>query len=544
MASRRTILPPGEPHLWVESGEAHRDAEGGRMARMLPSLCLLLVMFGAGSTAQDAKAVLQTVARVIGAEGLRCVAYSGSGYVGIVGQNYTPRDDWPRVELASYTKTIDFTSRSAREEQVRRQGSFPARGGGTPVIGEVRQVNFVSGDHAWTLQATNAVPQPAAAAVRQLDLWLTPHGFVKAAMAAASPVLLTRNEGGEAGVAKRRVTVISITALGKYRVNATINAENLIERVQTWMPNPVIGDMYYETVYSAYKDFGTLRFPTRFHHHDDWDDTSSGNPVVRGGHHGFDLTVTAVTPNACGEPIATPEAVQEATIPEVRVVAEKLGDGIYLLGGGSHHSVAVEFRDFVAVVEAPLNEERSLAVIAEVRRLFPGKTIDYVVNTHHHFDHAGGLRTYVHDEGSTIITYRGNRDFYGQEVFSLKAQRTLQPDRLSLYPPEEAAEGYRFETVVERYTLSDGSRTMDVHHVQGLSHVEGMLMAYLPKEKILIEADMYSPPAQGAPPAPPTAAAKTLLNNVRRLKLDVSTIAPIHGRVIPWSDFLKMMGTP
>ncbi len=514
------------------------------MARMLLSLCLLIVMVGGAPAAQDAQAVLRRVARTIGADGLQCLSYSGSGYAGIVGQNYTPRDDWPRVELASYTKTVDFTGRSAREEQVRRQGSFAARGGGTPVVGEARQINFISGDFAWTMQGTNAVPQPAAAPGRQLDLWLTPHGFVKAAMAAASPVLLARNEGGEAGVGKRRVTVISITALGKYRVNATINAENLIERVQTWIPNPVIGDMYYETVYSAYKDFGTLRFPTRFHHHDDWDDTSSGNPVVRGGHHGFDLTVTAVTANACGEAITAPEAVQKATIPPVRVVSEKLGDGIYLLGGGSHNSVAVEFRDFVTVVEAPLNEERSLAVIAEVRKLVPGKTIDYVVNTHHHFDHSGGLRTYVHDEGSTIITYGGNRDFYGQEVFSLKAQRTLQPDRLSLYPPEEAAEGYRFETVVEKYTLSDGARTMDVHHVQGLNHVEGMLIAYLPKEKIVIEADMYTPPAQGAPPPPLTAAAKTFLNNVRRLKLDVLTIAPIHGPVVPWSEFLKTTGTP
>ena len=129
-------------------------------------------------------------------------------------------------------------------------------------------------------------------------------------------------------------------------------------------------------------------------------------------------------------------------------------------------------------------------------------------------------------------------------MFSLKAQRTLQPDRLSLYPPEAAAEGYRFETVVEKYTLSDGTRTMDVHHMQGLAHVEGMLIAYLPAEKILIEADMYTPPAPGAPAPPVTPAAKTMLNNVRRLKLDVATIAPIHGRVVPWGEFLKTMGAP
>ena len=513
------------------------------MAAKLSLLCLLLlhaVVTPRILAAQDARALLQAVAKNIGADTLQCVTYSGSGYVGIVGQNYTPRDDWPRVELASYTKTVNFDARAAREEQVTRQGSNPARGGGVPIEGEARQVLFVSGNYAWVQQGGNASPVPAPR--RQLDLWLTPHGFVKAALAASKPVMLTRYEGGEGG-GKQRVTMISITMLDQYRVNATINADNVIERVQTWVPNTVVGDMYYETVYSGYKTFGALKFPTRFHHHDDLDDESSGNPVVRGGHHGFDMAVSRVEANACGDAIAVPESVRNFRPPQIRVESQKLADGVYSIGGSSHNTVAVEFRDYVAVVEAPLNEQRSLAVIAEIRKLFPNKPVDYVVNTHHHFDHIGGLRTYVHDEGSAIITYRGNRDFYGQELFSLKAQRTLEPDRLSLYPPEEAAEGYRFETVIEKYTLSDGARTMDIHHVQGLNHVDGMLVAFLPKEKILVEADMYNPAPAGSPAPAPTAAAKTFLNNVRRLKLDVATLAPIHGPVIPWGDFVKVMGS-
>jgi glyoxylase-like metal-dependent hydrolase (beta-lactamase superfamily II) len=513
------------------------------MCSLLSVVSLLVALAGSHPAAQDAKAVLQSVAKNIGADNLRCITYSGTGWVGAVGQNFTPRDDWPRVELSSYTKSINFETRSAREEQVRRQGTYPARGGGgIPLQGDVRQINLVSGNHAWALQGTTVTPQPAAAAQRQLDLWLTPHGFVKAALAAANPVMLTRFEGGEGG-GRSKVTVISFTAFGKYRVNGTIDEQNQIGRVQTWIPNPVIGDMYYETVYTNYRDFGAVKFPTRFHHHDDWDDTSSGNPVVRGGHHGFELTtVRDVQPNVCGEAVTAPELVQKATIPAVRVESQKLGNGVFLLAGGSHHSVAVEFRDFVAVVEAPLNEERSIAVIAEIRRLIPDKPISYVVNTHHHFDHSGGLRAYVHEEGSAIVTYRGNRDFYGQEVFSLTNQRTLEPDRLSLYPPEEAAEGYRFETVVQRHTLSDGARTMDVHLMQGLNHVEGMLIAYLPAEKIIIEADMFNGVAAGAAPPPPTAASKSLLNNVRRLKLDVATIVPIHGPVTSWADFLRFMG--
>ena len=115
---------------------------------------------------------------------------------------------------------------------------------------------------------------------------------------------------------------------------------------------------------------------------------------------------------------------------------------------------------------------------------------------------------------------------------------------VSLYPPTELSEGYTMEDVDEKYIISDGTRMMDIYYVQGLnSHVEGMLMAYLPKEKIIIEADLYDPPAANeAPPASPSAANRAFYNNVRQIGLDISTIAPIHGRAVPWKDFLNFMG--
>jgi len=514
------------------------------MSKWVPWLTIVAVLVtGATRTAetQDAKAVLQNVAKSLGADQLRCLTYSGTGQIGLVGQNFTPRDDWPKLEMPAYTKSVNFDSRASREERVLRQGGNPARGGGgMPLEGEQRSVAFVNGSYAWNVNRPGLPPQPmlSAAEQRQLEIWLTPHGFIKGALASPNPVVLTRNEGAEGG-GKRRVTMISFTALDKFRVNATVDANNLIERVQTWIPNPVIGDMNFETMYSEYKDFGSVKFPTRFHHHDDWDDESSGNPQLSGGHNSFDLNVMNVQANACGESISVPDAVRTAPAATFsRVESRRLADGVFLIGGGTHNSVAVEFRDFVAVVEAPLNEERSLAVIAEIRKLTNNKPINYVVNTHHHFDHAGGLRTYIHEEGAAVITYRGNREFFGQEFFSLSAQRTLQPDRMSLYPPEEAAEGYRFETVVERISVSDGSRVMDVCRLQGQTHADGLLVAYLPKERIVIQADTLSPNAA----ARPTALEKAFYDNVRRLKLDVDSIVSIEGPVVSWSDFVKLVG--
>ena len=71
------------------------------------------------------------------------------------------------------------------------------------------------------------------------------------------------------------------------------------------------------------------------------------------------------------------------------VKSETLADGVWLLGGGPLNSVLVEFKDFVAVIDAPQNEARSLAVIAEAGRLAPGKPIRYLVNTSHRMDYAG-----------------------------------------------------------------------------------------------------------------------------------------------------------
>ena len=375
-------------------------------------------------------------------------------------------------------------------------------------------------------------PAPAAAELRQLEIWLTPHGFLKAALA-GNPTAVSRNEYGQ------RVTVVSFTVLGKYRVNGTINDQNLIVRIQTWVPNPVVGDMYYETMYADYRDFAGVKFPTSFHQHQDHDDNER-KPNVSGGDHSFGFIVSNVQANVSGAALTVPATVREATVPPVRVESQKLADGVWYLAGSSHNSVAVEFRDYSVVVEAPLNEERSLAVIEEVQKLIPNKPIRFVVNTHHHWDHLGGIRTYVH-EGATIIMHEGNLAYYEEIV--TERQWVLQPDRLSLYPPEEVAEGYTFETLREKYVLSDGVRTMDIYRMQGLNHCAGMLIAYLPNEKIVVEADLYSPRGVQAP-ATPNASNVTFYENIKRLKLDIATIAPIHGRVVPMSDFVNFIGEP
>ena len=512
------------------------------------SLCLVMATFAAADVAlgQDAAPVLRATATAMGADSVRSIQYGGAGWNAPVGQGFTSNDDWPRVEVTGYNRVVDYVNRSALEEWTRRQGSYPPRGGGglpidewgSAVNGEWKQRFFVNGEFAWNLDGNSTMPAPAprlsssAAGLRsefrQLEIWLTPHGFIKAALVAKDATALPVTLEGQPK------TIVSFTALGKYRVNGTITADNLVERVQTWMENPVFGDMVHEHRYTEYRDYNGVKFPSLIHSH-------QGDPRLNPGHNSQEIRVTSVRVNPDGQAFPVPENIRKAAANPVtvRVAADQVSPGVWRIAGESHNSIAIEFRDFVAVVEAPQDEKRSLAVIAEVQRLIPKKPIEYIVNTHYHFDHSGGLRTYV-AQGATVVTHAGNREFY-ERVFFYPAPRTLEPDLLSArYPWFRGNRLPAIEGVTSKYVISDGVRTLDVLATQGVDHESNMLLAYLPTERLLVHADMYAPPA-GAAPARITPGARQLWDNITRLKLNVDRHVPVHGTVWMHDAFARIM---
>jgi len=476
-----------------------------KLSVALPTLALL----GGIALAQDAKTVLQNATKVIG--DVKSIQFSGTGHLAAVGQAWNPTSPWPETIVKSYTKTIDYVAQSSREELVRNEGDPPAKGGAAPFGGDQRQVNLVSGQYAWN-QPGNA-PQPAVAAAeeRQLQIWLTPHGFLNGAM--QNNATARKGKGG---------TEVSFTAMGKFKVTGTVDSQGMVTKTETRIPNPVLGDMLVETDYSAYKDFTGVKFPTVI-------------VQKQGGYPLLDLAVTDVKTNVPLD-LTVPDAVKQAKLPPVVVQTQKLGDGLWWLGGGSHHSVVVEYPTYITVIESPLNDERALAVIAEAKKLAPNKPIKYLVNTHNHFDHLGGVRAFV-PEGATIITNAMNKAYY-EKIFN--APHTLAPDRLSQNPKKAT-----FITVKDKYVLSDGGREIDIIHIENDNHNAGMLMVYIPKEKVLVEADDFTPPAPNGPAPAPRAVnfTKNLNANIERLKLDVVTIAPLHGFVVPVAELKKLAGT-
>ncbi len=505
----------------------------------------------------DPEPILQAAEAAIGTENLRCVTLSGSGYSGLVGQQRLNgyNVDWPRGELNNYTRMMNWETGVMLETFDRPPGQNPASWkyglgwlGGTPVQQHSRQLFMVNGEYGWHQDGPEGEPvaaRPEDAANWQLDMWLNPHGFLKAArLPGANPVATWRWELGEMGrdgptTTPERVRIVSITVLGKYRVDATVNSEDLLQRIHTWVPDPVLGDFNYEHEFfnDSYADLGDgIRFPITWHSHQGWDDNYQ-TQSINAGHNAFGGVFDDIQANQCPEPVAVPDSVREAEF-AVTVETEEIADGVYMLGGSSHNSVAVEFENFIAVVEAPVSEQRSLAVIEEVVRLIPDKPIRFLVNTHQHNDHIGGLRTYMHI-GATIVTHRLNYDFYIRDVLNY-SQRTLLPDMVSLWPPTELAEGYYYERYTENYVISDGERNLNLYYVHPLEHVDGMTIAFLPDEGILVEADLFD--THVPLPSEASAANRSLHNQVARLGLDVSTIVPIHGRPAAWSDFLEIPG--
>ncbi len=478
------------------------------MRRLLLALSLAVTALpAAAAPAHDSRAALDAATKALGAASLKSFEMTASGESWAVGQSPAPGSPWPRFVVRSLTRSVNYETASLRDVWVRTQGEDPPRGGGPqPVRGELRQVFVVSGDRAWNVVNDAAIPAPIALAARQLELWATPHGVLRSA------------QSSNAAVQGR---LIVFAAPGKYHARATLDRANLVERVHAVIPNPVLGDIPVVIEYADYKDFGGVKFPTRIKQ------TAGGFPAL-------DLTVTEVRPNVPVD-VTVPDNVRAATAPYATVTSQMVADGVWYLTGGTHHSVVIEMSDHLIVVEAPLNDERALAVLNEARGLSPAKPIRYVINSHHHFDHAGGLRAFA-AEGVTVITHEINRPYFDR---AFGARAMIEPDQLAKSGRKPAA----VEGVRDKRVLTDGTRSVEIHHIAGNTHDDGLLMVYLPNERLLSQADTFTPPpANTPPPMPPSPFTLNLVDNLARLGLTVDRLLPLHGRIVPLADLYQAAG--
>ena len=466
-----------------------------------------LLLAACASAPEDARNVLQRADAAMGGSQLRSVQFSASGTGATFGQAWRPGEPWPKVTYSSFSRVMDYQNGAFREDFARARAE-PNGGGALPLLGqgEQRANGLLRGTSAWSLAGPAPVPAPLAVDTRIHDLWTSPHGVLKAAMRNAATV---RQEGGK--------SLVSFAEPGRFRATAWIGSNGMVERVDSVHPNPVMGDTAVSTLYDEYRDFGGVRFPARIRQ------TQGGHPVL-------DLRVTEVQANAA------PAIEVPALVPAFaeRAVPEKVADGVWHLAGGSHNSVLIEMADHLILVESPLYDGRAQAVLAAAKQLVPGKPIRFVINSHHHFDHSGGLRAAAAD-GAVVVTSEQARPWFSQ---ALNNANSIAPDALA-----RSGRPARVEGVSGRRVFTDGQRTVEVHSIDGSVHAQGFLMVWLPRERLLVEADAYTPAAAGTPPpAQPNANHVNLVGNLERLGLNVDRILPLHGRVVPLSELLAAVG--
>lgn len=229
-----------------------------------------------------------------------------------------------------------------------------------------------------------------------------------------------------------------------------------------------------------------------------------------------------------------PAGVPDLTdsIPEFAKV--EMGPGVWLLQevANGYNVLAVAFKDHLMVVEPASSDVESRRVIAAVKELAPGKPIRYIVATHHHEDHAGGVRAYL-AEGATLVTTAGNRAYFERIAAS---KRTIAPDSLSARPRKPV-----FEMVSKRRTFSDGERTVELVDVGPSPHADEILVAYLPEERLVFQADLFGI-GWGAPVPSTNPTTVHFAKRLEELGLQADRIASVHGRTATRAELEESIG--
>jgi glyoxylase-like metal-dependent hydrolase (beta-lactamase superfamily II) len=468
-------------------------------------VCMTLV--SAPTLAQRPTVFEDAVRAMGGEEAIRRVSsltLEGTGRMYNFGQGMSPTAALPRFDVSEVRRTIDLTAVRHRHE-VTRTAAFV-----TAITTPQRIVFGLDGDIAYAVAPNgNATRNQQAVAVgRRQEHFHQPLVLVRAALEPGAEIHSARAQEGQ------HVLRIRLAPGDSFQLWLD-RRTHLPARIRSVRYDTNLGDVIHETRYENWVAADGLRLPSR-------QTTRYAGTVI--AEYDFLRSLASAEPVS----LEAPEGARgDAPTPTVNVTSEELAPGVWYLAGQSHHSVLVEFEQYLMLVEVPQNEARTLAVIAKARELRPDKPLRYAVNTHHHHDHSGGVRAAI-SEGLTIVTHSGNAAFVRQVAHRSHA---LQPDALARAPKSPT-----IIAVGDKRVFQDRSRTVELYHVRGSPHSSTMLMAYLPTEHMLIQADAYSPPAPNAAPPPAFPFAANLVQNVERLGLRVERVAALHGRVVPFSE--------
>jgi glyoxylase-like metal-dependent hydrolase (beta-lactamase superfamily II) len=468
-----------------------------------------LILVGCASTPLEQAIVNDAAEALGGAERIQSVntlVVEGTGEQGNFGQSRTPDPPLPIFKVSAARIAFDFTGGRMRQEVTRTPTFVTANTAAQVQIGGLdANVGYNVAANGTATRASDAVARD-----RRVAMYMHPIGVLRAALETGVQLSNPRKEGND--------DVVDITTTQGDKLTLYVDSgTKLPSKVIAMTANNTnwpIGDATIQTSFADYGDVDGLKVPARL------------TTTIDGRYTTSDLQISKTAINGDTGDLAAPEAARSAAAPALAamVTAEEVSKGIWYLAGQSHHSVLVEFADHLALIEAPQNEVRVSAVLEKIRELKPDKPLRYAVNTHHHFDHSGGVRRIL-AEDVTLITHAGNKAFYEE----------LAKRAATLYPDSKPPRTPKVEGVTGKYELKDATRTVEIHHVPN-PHSDTMLMVYFPAERLLVEADLYTPPAPNAPPPPGFPFAPSVVEAVQKLGLRVDRLMPIHGFIVPYRN--------
>ena len=481
------------------------------------TLLAAVTMSGCTATSAEQQVISEAAAALGGRdriEAVKTLVVSGEGTGYSVGSDKLIDTIYRVYEVTGYKHAIDIPGARALLEQTRTP-TTPNFAGQAPA----KQVQGIDGEVAYNVAANgnrNRIANEVTARARRANIYHHPLTMLRAALDPAARVANVRTQGSE--------TLVDVTTAGGVNLTLGIDTTTKLPTrvVSTSAGENILGDVNIETSFADYQDVNGLKLPARLVRKTDrFTD--------------FEVRVANAVDAETGDP-AAPASVASAPAAEAApqrstVKVEEVAKGIWHLTGTTHHSVLVEFSDHLTLIEAP-NEDRALGIFAKAKELRPNKPLTTLINTHHHFDHSAGVRAAV-SEGLTVITHKSNGAFYEEAV---KRPRTILPDVLAENPNPPPL---KLVTVDEEMTLQDDAMSLVMYRIVNNTHADNNLMIYFPRERILVQADIFMPRDPRTLGHAPWV--RNLPDNIEMRKLNIDRHVPLHGLIVPHSEFLQVV---